>query len=162
MTRVFRRTFRALSVASSVILLAAATAAAQSVSGSVSGTVIDQSNQVIPGATVTLLDELTGTSRTTQTNQTGAFVLSSVQPGRYTVRIEMSGFSTFERKNINLPANERLSLGTVTMAIGALTETVTTLAEGSFVQTTSSERSALITSTQLEMVAVRGRDVCRC
>ncbi len=159
MTRVFRRTFRALSVASSVILLAAATAAAQSVSGSVSGTVIDQSNQVIPGATVTLLDELTGTSRTTQTNQTGAFVLSSVQPGRYTVRIEISGFSTFERKNINLPANERLSLGTVTMAIGALTETVTTLAEGSFVQTASSERSALITSTQLEMVAVRGRDV---
>ena len=40
-----------------------------------------------------------------------------------------------------------------------LAETVTTLAEGSFVQTTSSERSALLTSTQIEMVAVRGRDV---
>jgi hypothetical protein len=91
MTRVFRRTLRALIVTSSLVLLAAGAAAAQSVSGSVSGTVIDPSNQVIPGATVTLLDEQTGTSRTTQTTQTGAFVLSSVQPGRYTVRIEMSG-----------------------------------------------------------------------
>jgi Carboxypeptidase regulatory-like domain len=158
MTRVFRRTFRALIVTSSLIL-PVAPAAAQSVSGSVSGTVVDQSNQVIPGATVTLLDEQTGTTRATQTNQTGAFVLSSVQPGRYTVRIEMSGFGSVERKEITLPANERLSLGTIIMSVGALTETVTTTAEGSFVQTTSSERSALITSTQLEMVAVRGRDV---
>ena len=134
-------------------------AAAQSVSGSISGTVVDQSHQVIPGATVTLTDEQTGGARTTITTDTGAFVFSAVQPARYTLRIDMQGFRPVERKNIVLPANERLSIGTVPLDIGGIAETVTTVAEGSFVQTTSSERSALLTSTQIEMVAVRGRDV---
>src|SRR5262249_28583800 len=133
--------------------------AAQSVSGSISGTVVDQSHQVIPGATVTLTDEQTGGARTTVTTDTGAFVFSSVQPARYTLRIEMQGFRPVERQNLVLPANERLSIGTVQLDVGGLSEIVTTHAEGSFVQTTSSERSALLTSTQIEMVAVRGRDV---
>jgi len=158
MTRVLRSPGRAVVVA---VCLAAfpGLAAAQSVTGSISGVVVDQSQQVIPGATVTLVDEQTATSRPTVTNTTGAFVLSSVQPGRYTVRVEMAGFRTIERTGITLPATERLSLGTIVLSVGGVSETVTTVAEGSFVQTTSSERSALITSTQLEMVAVRGRDV---
>jgi hypothetical protein len=140
-------------------LLVAAPLAAQSVSGSISGLVVDPSGQVVPGATVTLVDEQTGTNRATVSNETGAFVFSSVQSGRYLVRVEIAGFRTFERQSISLPANERLSIGTVELQVGGLTETVTTTAQGSFVQTASSERSALLTDTQIEMVAVRGRDV---
>lgn len=77
--------------------------AAQSVSGSISGLVLDQSGQVVPGAAVSLIDEQTGATRTTESNQSGAFTFSAVQPARYTVRIELSGFSPFERKNIVLP-----------------------------------------------------------
>lgn len=143
-----------------VLLIALAPlAAAQSVSGSISGTVVDQSRQIVPGATVTLLDEATGVTRAAPTNETGAFAFSAVQPARYTVRVEMTGFRTFERQNIVLPANESLSIGTVQLDVGGVTETVTTTAEGSVVQTTSSERSALLTDKQLEMIAVRGRDV---
>ncbi len=146
-----------------LILLAAvllpAAASAQSVSGSISGLVVDPSSQVVPGASVTLIDEETGASRVTATNNTGAFTFSSVLPGHYTARVELSGFRPFERQHLVLPANERLSLGTIQLVVGALSETVTTTAEGSFVQTTSSERSALLTDKQIEMVAVRGRDV---
>jgi hypothetical protein len=71
----------------------------------------------------------------------------------------MSGFSSAETKHVTLPANEQLALGTIALAIGGISETITTTSEGSFVQTTSSERSALLTDKQLEMVAVRGRDV---
>src|SRR5207302_236167 len=96
-------------------LLALASSAAvlfaQSVSGSVSGTVVDQTRQVLPGATVTLLNEQTGDSRAIQTSDVGAFVFPAVQPGVYTVRIELSGFSPFERKNTVVPANEQLSIG---------------------------------------------------
>ena len=152
MTRLLSRTL-------AMLVLLAGGASAQSVSGSISGTVADPTHQVVPGATVTLVNEDTGARRTVPSNDAGAFVFTAVQPAVYTVRIEMSGFSTVERKNITLPANEALSIGTVTLAVGGLTETITTTAEGSFVQTTSSERSALITDKQLEMVAVRGRDV---
>ncbi|HEX9366172.1 MAG TPA: carboxypeptidase regulatory-like domain-containing protein, partial [Vicinamibacterales bacterium] len=142
-----------------VVLLLAGSAWAQSVSGSISGTVVDPSRQVVPGATVTLVDEDTRALRSVPTTDAGAFVFSALQPARYTLRVEMSGFSKIERRGITLPANERLSIGTVTLAIGGVTETITTTAEGSFVQTNSSDRSALLTDKQLEMVAVRGRDV---
>ena len=144
-------------------LLALASSAAvlfaQSVSGSVSGTVVDQTRQVLPGATVTLLNEQTGDRRAIQTSDVGAFVFPAVQPGVYTVRIELSGFSPFERKKTVVPANEQLSIGAVQLNVGSLSETVTLTAQGTIVQTASSDRSALITSNQLEMVADRGRDV---
>ena len=76
--------------AASTALLALAvstSAAAQSVSGSVAGTIVDQTRQVVPGATVTLVNEQTGDSRATTSGDTGAFVFSAVQPGTYTVRV---------------------------------------------------------------------------
>src|SRR5262245_36031725 len=112
MTELLRRV-RGARAAALVLALIPAAAAAQSVSGSISGTVVDQSRQVIPGATVTLTDEQTGGARTAATTDTGAFVFSAVQPARYTLRIEMQGFRPVERQNVVLPANERLSIGTV-------------------------------------------------
>ena len=44
-----------------------------------------------------------------------------MRPGRYTVRVEMSGFSAVENKNVTVPANERVSLGTITLAVGGIT-----------------------------------------
>ena len=80
-------------------------------------------------------------------------------PGCHFRRKPLSAFSTAERTAIILPANEQLSLGTFELQIGALTETVTTTAETTLVQTASSVRSAMLTDTQLERLAVRGRDV---
>jgi hypothetical protein len=140
------------------VLLAAATAA-QSVSGSISGTIVDPSRQVVPGATVTLVNDNTGARRSMSSGETGAFVFTAVQPGVYTIHVELNGFSPVERQGIRLPASEQLALGAIALAVGGVSETITTTAEGSFVQTSSSDRSALLTDKQLEMVAVRGRDV---
>jgi hypothetical protein len=132
---------------------------AQSVTGTVSGAVADSSGQAVPGATVTLLSERTGEARKTLTNQAGAYTFPSLQPGAYTLRVELQGFRTHERKNNVLTANEHLALGVVQLAIGSVTETVTVAAQGTAVETRSSERSAVLTPDQMAMVAVRGRDV---
>src|SRR2546430_7372079 len=134
-------------------LVFAGPAVAQSVSSSVAGTVVDQTRQVIRGATVTLVNELTGDARATQTNDTGAFVFPAVQPSRYTIRVELTGFTPFERKNTTVPPNEQLSVGTIQLEVGGLAEAVTTTAQGSIVQTMSSEHSALLTANQIETVA---------
>src|SRR5438093_8656307 len=140
-------------------LLAPPHALAQSVSSTVAGTVVDQTRQSLPRATVTLVNELTGDLRATETNETGAFVFAAVQPATYTVRVELSGFTTYELRNTAVPPNQQLSIGTVQLNIGPFAETVTATSQGSIVQTLSSDRSALITSTQIEQVADRGRDV---
>ena len=65
------------------VVLACATTLvwAQTVTGLVTGTVTDPSGQVIVGATVTLINEATGDSRTTSSEQNGSFVFPAVQPG---------------------------------------------------------------------------------
>jgi hypothetical protein len=58
-----------------------------------------------------------------------------------------------------LTANEHLAVGELAMKVGEMSETVTTVAEGTPVQTESTEHSALLSSKQLELISQRGRDV---
>jgi len=132
---------------------------AQSVTGTISGTVLDTSGQAIPGATVTVVLEGTGESRTAVSQATGDFTFPALRPGTYTVRVEFDGFRTYERRGNVLTANDRLSIGTISLEIGQLTDTVSVTAQGTTVETTSSENAALISSKQIEEIAVRGRDV---
>ncbi|MBS1787747.1 MAG: carboxypeptidase regulatory-like domain-containing protein [Acidobacteria bacterium] len=134
-------------------------AMSQTVTGTVSGSVMDSTNNAIVGATVTLVNERTKDSRAIATNDSGDFRFTAVLPGTYTIKVEARGFSNFERRGNVLTATEHLSVGEVSMKIGAVTETVTTVAEGTPVQTESVEHSALVTSKQLELISQRGRDV---
>ena len=132
---------------------------AQTITGTISGTVTDPTGQAVAGAAVTLINEGTGDLRSANTDVTGGFVFTAVVPGAYTVKVESKGFQTFQRTGNRLTANERLSLGTIQLTIGTLTETVTVTAEGATVHTASAEGSALVTTQQLETLAQRGRDV---
>ena len=158
MTR--RRTFLpALLAALLCAFLPAGPVWAQTVTGRISGTVLDSSDNVIAGATVSLVNERTKNVRTAVTNGAGDFVFNAIQPGEYSIKVEQQGFTAFQQQGIILTATEQRSVGEIRLKVGNLTETVTTTAEGTPVQTESSEHSALITSKQLELVSIRGRDV---
>lgn len=134
-------------------------ASAQTVTGTVSGTVLDSTSNAIAGATVTLINERTKDARTISTSDSGNFRFAAVSPGTYTVKVEQKGFSVFERRGNILTATENLTVGELTLKVGELTETVTTVAEGTPVQTESTEHSALISSKQIDLISIRGRDV---
>ena len=104
--------------------------AAQTVTGSVSGTVMDKSGAVVPGVAVTLVNEGTGAARTTESNDTGAFVFNSVPAGTYTIRLEKPGFKRFERTKLELTSTQRLALGDLELAVGEVSDTVTVAAGG--------------------------------
>ena len=46
-------------------------------------------------------------------------------PDTYTLKVTMDGFKTAERSNVVLNAADRLSVGAITLELGAVTETVT-------------------------------------
>jgi Carboxypeptidase regulatory-like domain/TonB-dependent Receptor Plug Domain len=139
--------------------LLALLAHAQTITGSLNGTVVDQSNQVLAGAKITLTSEKTGDVRSTTANESGSFNFLALLPGTYSIKVEQQGFKSVQRKDIILSANDRISLGDLQLSVGEISETVTTTAEGSLVQTASSEHSAQITSKQLQLISQRGRDV---
>ncbi|MBP1609078.1 MAG: hypothetical protein H6Q04_1313, partial [Acidobacteria bacterium] len=152
----------ALVTCSAFLLLLTAllpTASGQSMTGQVSGTVQDPQSAVIPGATVTLTSELTGQERQMASGSQGEFLFTQLVAGAYTVRVSASGFKVFEQKGIKLSANEKMVVSSVKLEIGTTSETVEVTASVARVETQSSERTGLISSTQVsELAASADRD----
>ena len=65
---------------------------AQTVTGTISGTVVDPQGQVIPGATVTIVNEATNDTRVAVSDAQGNFLVTNLQPGRYTRPDRAPGF----------------------------------------------------------------------
>src|SRR5688572_2426058 len=95
------------------LLIAAVSAAAfaQGVTGTVSGTVKDAQGGVVPGATVTLINEAQGTLMApVVTSATGDFVVPNIAAGTYTVQIEMASFRTLKLAGIAVNPGVRVVL----------------------------------------------------
>ena len=131
----------------------------QSISGSITGTVTDPSDLAIVGANVTLTQVGTGATRQAQSNERGDFVFGTLPAGEYNLAVESPGFKILTQEGINLTAAERLAVGRLVLEVGAVTESVTVEATGAVVQTVSAERSGTITSTQVDQIAIKGRNV---
>jgi hypothetical protein len=140
-------------------VLASGSAFAQTVTGTISGTVLDQQGQVVPGATVTVINEATNDTRAAVSDAQGNFLVTNLQPTLYTLRIALQSFRTLERKNIVLSAGERLAISNLTLEIGNVGETVTVESRGTHVNTAETQHSGLITAKQIEQIQVLGRDV---
>jgi hypothetical protein len=133
--------------------------AQMTITGTISGTIVDPSGKSVPGAKITLVSEKTKEIRDASSNESGAFSLVAVQPDTYSVKVEHSGFRTFERTGIVVSANERIALGQVALQVGAVTETVTVTSQAAHVETDAAESSAEITTDQIGNLTARGRDV---
>jgi hypothetical protein len=134
-------------------------AAAQDANATVSGTVADEQGQVLPGATVTLTNETTKLARTGATDARGDFRFTNVLPGTYSVKVELQGFKAFERRNNVVNSAAALSLETVKLGLGALSEVIVVEDSGSKVNTEETQHSGLLTSTQIEQLQSKGRDI---
>ena len=54
----------------------------------------DQSNVLVPNASVTMKDVTTSLTRSTTTNSAGRYVFVDVTPGTYDITVTKRGFST--------------------------------------------------------------------
>ena len=132
-----------------LLCLSASVVYGQFVSGSIGGRIVDPTGAPVAEADIKLIHSQTGRISSAKSNATGEFQFPAVPSGEYNVQIEKTGFQTFERRNTNLSANERLSLGDIALVLGSVAERVVVEAESTPVQTASSERSAQLTSNQI-------------
>ena len=72
----------------------------QGITGSITGNVVDAAGASVPGATVTIRQTDTELARTVLTSDPGAYAVTQLAPGNYTVTIEKPGFKTFLQKNV--------------------------------------------------------------
>jgi hypothetical protein len=132
-------------------------AAAQSTAATVTGSVVDEQKGVLPGVTVTLRNADSGLSRSTVTNERGAFQVAGLPPGRYELSGELSGFARFVRSDVTLTVAQELTV-TLTMRVAALAEAITVNAELPLVETSRSALGTTITTNEIEELPIAGRN----
>lgn len=141
-----------------LLILLAALSPAQTVSSSITGVVLDASGAAIVGADVTLTNNATGAAFSAKTATDGGFTFPNLLAGRYLLTAKTAGFKTLETKDIVISSGEVRALGSLTLQVGEVKDSVSVEAAAVAVQTSSSEKSGLVTGTQLNDIAVRGRD----
>ncbi len=147
-----------LCLCSYLLLAAAAPLAAQNISATLNATVRDTTGAVVPGANVTLVNELTGAKRSTQTNSEGYFVFPDLLAGTYALAVDMGGFRPYRQSGIRLNSGDIRALGEITLTVGEVTETVTVEATAAPVELGSGEKSGVVTGEEIDSIAIRGRD----
>ena len=126
---------RTLCSALLVSLALALPAAAQETRGTILGTVRDASG-VVPGATVTITSLDTRGTQKLVTSDSGYFEAPLLQPGTYSVTVEMPGFKTLTQTDLVLAVGQQLGL-TLRLEIGAIAESVTVAAATPLLDTSS-------------------------
>src|SRR5581483_592984 len=158
----FRRLFMKRVVCATLLLmLAAALAWPQGTTSRITGIVTDTTGAVVAGAAVTVINEGTNQSFRTTSSGSGAYVVDSLQIGRYSVSVEARGFRKFVSTGNVLEIGTPASVN-VMLQVGASTETVEVQGGYELVQTQSSGNFGGVvdnaTLTELPVVGVRGRN----
>ncbi|MDQ3041928.1 MAG: carboxypeptidase-like regulatory domain-containing protein, partial [Acidobacteriota bacterium] len=143
------------------LLAVSLNALGQGTTSRITGTIQDNSGAAVAGATVTLTNEGTGTSLTTETSDSGSYTFDLIPAGTYSVTAERQGFKKFISKenavNVNQPATVNIS-----MEVGGISETVTVQGTVEAVQTGSSGNLGSTidqkTVESLPIVGTRGRN----
>jgi outer membrane receptor for ferrienterochelin and colicins len=101
-----------------LVLLVALTAAAQApATGQLTGTIIDVQRALIPRATILARNDQTGAEFRTVANEVGAWQLSSVPSGSYTITVTAQGFRISTLNEIKLDAGSSSTVD-ATLQIG--------------------------------------------
>ena len=143
-----------LIVAGSFVLLCSVMTIAQTSRGTVSGTVKDPNGAVVPGATITLVNEATTVERTVTTNDQGFYRFDAVDLGTYTVRVAAPNFTTLVRSGVTVVANQTATVD-ADLQVGSQEVVVEVVAAGSEpLQTESPVRGGNISTRQITELLV--------
>src|SRR5882762_7632961 len=91
--------------------------------GTVTGVVTDPNSAVVPNATVTIANAVTGYMRTATTDAEGAFRFSDVPPNNYQLKASAPGFSS-EQQSLTVRSSVPLSVK-IPLSVSSASETVT-------------------------------------
>ncbi|PYV55885.1 MAG: hypothetical protein DMG91_10985 [Acidobacteria bacterium] len=152
-----RRALACLFTVSSLVFVFSLSAAAQSTGGRILGRVADPSGAVLSGVKIMIVNEATGVTRETVTNENGDYVFPEVAVGTYRAEFDQKGFKKNIRRAVQLDINQVITLN-MTMQIGGASEVVDVTAEAPLVDTTSTQLGAVVNDRTVTQLPLNARD----
>jgi hypothetical protein len=155
--RIVQKVLRLIAAAGFAMIMSVAWA--QSGSGDLSGTVTDAGGAVVAGAKVIAKSQMeTGVEVRTVTTTTGDYVLISLRPGIYSVRVEATGFATVERAGITVRTGVRTRVD-VQLHAGVAEQTVNVTTDASLLQSESGALVTVIARESMTALPLNGRNM---
>jgi Carboxypeptidase regulatory-like domain len=132
----------------SLLVLSSAPLLGQAVNGTLLGTVTDPSGATVAGAKVTATEVSTGVIHVSVTNESGNYTFPDMQPGKYSVTTEATGFKKETHENIDLLSNSSTRVD-IAMVTGSVSETVLVTTAPPLLQTDRADISTKIEAAQV-------------
>ena len=142
-------------VSTSVGLLLPADVLGQAPTGAVSGTVTDISGSALRGAAVHARGSETGSRRSVTTDEEGRYLLTSLAPGTYELRVASSGFSDAHRL-VTIRVGDHLTADFV-LDVGGPNLVVEVAGGSAALNVVDYRVSSSVTRSQIEAVPLNGR-----
>jgi hypothetical protein len=138
------------------IFFTAAGGFGQSTTTSLRGVVTDPRGAVVPGATISLTDQGTGSSYHAVSNATGFYIFPVIAPAHYLITVTSSGFATQTRTAellVDQPASVDFAL-----SVNAETVTVNVNAATDMLNRTDATMGNAVGTTTIEALPMEGRN----
>jgi carboxypeptidase family protein len=146
----------ALAVVCTLVLVSSTAFGQGSTTATIRGNVQDPSGGVLPGATITVTNTGTKAVQTAVSDDRGQYQFGALFPGTYDLRVELSGFKSYERKGLTLSPNDNRGID-VRLDVGQQSETITVTAQQEVIQTQTGAREGVLSAKQIDNLSVIGR-----
>jgi hypothetical protein len=127
-------------------------------SAALQGTISDQSDAAIKGAKLAITSNEQGWTRSTDTSDTGFYRFELLPAGIYSLKVNASGFSTAEAKEVVLQVGATTTQN-FTLKPGSMSETIEVTSAAPLVDQLKMDVSTNITPQQIQELPLIGRDI---
>ncbi len=131
-------------------------AQAQVDSATLTGIVTDANGGILPGASVSVINQATQIATEANTGEDGYYRFTNLRPGFYTVRVEQAGFKREERERVELNIGQRARLD-LALSVGAVTETVMVAGESLVLQREDATVGAVVDNRRITQLPLLQR-----
>lgn len=121
------------------------------------GIIRDESGAVIPGVTVTSINEQTSLERTAMSDSGGRFNFPRLPVGNYRVEATLQGFRKFATPTLRLDVEDIRQVDPV-MAVGTVAEGITVSGTSATVETVGGALSQIVDERRIRELPLNGRD----
>lgn len=125
--------------------------------GEITGVVADPSGAIMVGANVTVTNPQTGFTRTAATNSSGNYTFPALQPGLYSVRVEMQGFQSEVRSGVELQVQQTARID-FQLRVGTAAETVEVTGGAPLLSTENASVGTVIDNQRITEMPLNGRN----
>src|SRR5258708_20598226 len=122
----------------------------------ISGMITDQSRAVVAGVEVRLINTDRNISAVGTSNQSGVYVVTSLRPGRYRIKVEKEGFKAIDLTDLILNVQDSVSRN-FTLQVGSTSESVSVEGNALQINTQDASVGTVVDPKFVENVPLNGR-----